>query len=40
MTALWWTVLAYKMRLEDPEMDARREVAAVLTTVREGLNAD
>jgi methyltransferase len=24
MTALWWTVLAYKMRLEDQEMDARR----------------
>jgi methyltransferase len=40
MTALWWTVLAYKMRLEDEEMDVRREVAAVLTTVREGLNAD
>ena len=40
MTALWWTVLAYKMRLEDQEMDVRREVAAVLTTVREGLNAD
>ena len=40
MTALWWTVLAYKMRLEDEEMDVRREVAAVLATVREGLNAD
>ena len=24
MTALWWTVLAYKMRLEDQEMDMRR----------------
>lgn len=24
MTALWWTVLAYKMRLEDEEMNARR----------------
>jgi methyltransferase len=24
MTALWWTVLAYKMRLEEQEMDARR----------------
>jgi methyltransferase len=24
MTALWWTVLAYKMRLEDQEMDVRR----------------
>ena len=40
MTALWWTVLAYKMRLEDEEMDVRREVAAVLVTVREGPNAD
>ena len=30
MTALWWTVLAYKMRLEDEEMDVRREVAAVI----------
>ncbi|HEX6830506.1 MAG TPA: isoprenylcysteine carboxylmethyltransferase family protein [Methyloceanibacter sp.] len=40
MTALWWTVLAYKMRLEDEEMDVRREVAAVLTNVGEGLNAD
>lgn len=40
MTALWWTVLAYKMRLEDEEMDVRRDVAAVLATVREGLNAD
>ena len=30
MTALWWTVLAYKMRLEDQEMDVRREVAAVI----------
>ena len=24
MTALWWTVLAYKMRLEDEEMNVRR----------------
>jgi methyltransferase len=24
MTALWWTVLAYKMRLEDEEMEVRR----------------
>jgi methyltransferase len=24
MTTLWWTVLAYKMRLEDEEMAARR----------------
>jgi methyltransferase len=37
MTALWWTVLAYKMRLEDQEMDARREVSAVLERVRDSL---
>ena len=29
MTALWWTVLAYKMRMEDQEMNVRREVAAL-----------
>jgi methyltransferase len=40
MTALWWTVLAYKMRLEDQEMDARREVSAVLERVRESLKTD
>jgi methyltransferase len=40
MTALWWTVLAYKMRLEDQEMDARREVSAVLEKVRESLRTD
>jgi methyltransferase len=26
MTALWWTVLAYKIRLEDATLDARRGV--------------
>ena len=40
MTALWWTVLAYKMRLEDHEMAARREVSAVLEKVRERLKTD
>jgi methyltransferase len=40
MTALWWTVLAYKMRLEDQEMDARREVSAVLERVRQSLKTD
>jgi methyltransferase len=25
MTVLWWTVLAYKIRLEDAALDARRE---------------
>jgi hypothetical protein len=29
MTALWWTVLACKMRMEDQEMNVRREVAAL-----------
>jgi methyltransferase len=40
MTALWWTVLAYKMRLEDEEMDARRDVTAVLKRARDGLKVD
>jgi methyltransferase len=40
MTALWWTVLAYKMRMEDQEIDARREVSAVVERVRESLKTD
>jgi methyltransferase len=40
MTALWWTVLAYKMRLEDAEMDVRRDVSAVLASARESLKVD
>ena len=40
MTALWWTVLAYKMRLEDQEMEVRRDVSAVFATVRENLKVD
>lgn len=40
MTALWWTVLAYKMHLEDQEMDARRDVSAVLERVQESIKTD
>jgi methyltransferase len=36
MTALWWTVLAYKMRLEDQEMDARRRAPSRLEPRQKG----